>query len=86
MHPQRRRLKKSQAILEKRALSEEPMRTGDTIKIEPLLVCPDCNVEMRLFGSEQESAIRDLFSFECISCGRIEGRSVLLAVPYAAKH
>jgi len=54
----------------------------DTPKIEPLIICPDCKTEMRLFGMEQESAIRDVFSFECVSCGRIEGRGVLVSVPF----
>ena len=57
----------------------------DTIVIEPLLVCPDCKIEMRLFGIEAESAIRDLFTFECITCGRIEARGVLVAAAYSSK-
>jgi hypothetical protein len=79
-------VKKSQTALEERRLAEEATRAGDMIKVEPLLLCPNCKIEMRLFGCEQESAIRDVFSFECISCGRIEGRSVLLGVPSSAKH
>ena len=54
----------------------------DKPKIEPLLLCPDCKIEMRLFGIEPESPIRDLFSFECTSCGRIEARGVLVSLPY----
>ena len=57
----------------------------DTPKIEPLILCTDCKVEMRLFGIEAESAIRDLYTFECHSCGRIEARGVLVAVPYSPK-
>ena len=37
---------------------------------------------MRLFGIEAESAVRDLYSFECHSCGKIEARGVLVAMPY----
>ena len=54
-------------------------------KIEPLILCPGCKIEMHLFGIEGESAIRDLYSFECIKCGRIEGRGVLAALPYSPK-
>ena len=53
----------------------------DTAKTEPLILCPDCKLEMRLFGIEAESEIRDAFTFECISCGRIEARGVLVALP-----
>jgi hypothetical protein len=38
---------------------------------------------MRLFGIEAESAVRDLYSFECNKCGRIEARGVLVALPYS---
>jgi hypothetical protein len=55
----------------------------DLPKIEPLILCPDCRVEMRLFGIESESSVRDLYTFECIRCGRIEARGVLVAVPYS---
>jgi hypothetical protein len=55
---------------------------SDTTKIEPLIRCPDCKVEMRLFGIEGESPVRDLYSFECTRCGRIEARGVLVGVPY----
>jgi hypothetical protein len=54
----------------------------DLPKIEPLILCPGCGVEMRLFGIESESPVRDLYSFECIRCGRIEARGVLVALPY----
>jgi hypothetical protein len=56
---------------------------SDIFKIEPLILCPDCNLEMRLFGVESESAIRDLYSFDCTRCGRIEARGVLVALPYS---
>jgi hypothetical protein len=56
---------------------------ANTPEIEPLIVCPDCKVEMRLFGIESESPIRELYTFECIKCGRIEVRGVLVALPYS---
>jgi hypothetical protein len=58
---------------------------NDTLKIEPLLLCPNCKVEMRLFGMEAESPTRDLFTFECHTCGRIEARGVLVALPHSSK-
>ncbi|MEY9423187.1 putative RNA-binding Zn-ribbon protein involved in translation (DUF1610 family) [Bradyrhizobium japonicum] len=51
------------------------------IEIDPLILCPTCKVEMRLFGIEMESPLRDLFSFECPNCGKIEARSLLRAGP-----
>jgi hypothetical protein len=33
---------------------------SDMPKIEPLIRCPDYKVEMRLFGMEAESPVRDL--------------------------
>jgi hypothetical protein len=35
---------------------------------------------MRLFGIEPESEVRDLYTFECTTCGRLEVRGVLVAV------
>ena len=48
--------------------SEEP--------IKALLLCPNCNAEMSLFGIEAESAARDLYTFECSACDRLEVRGV----------
>ena len=45
----------------------------------PLLICPGCNMEMRLLGiepAEDDSDLRDTCTFECIQCGRVEVRSV----------
>ncbi len=50
-------------------------------KIEPLMLCPDCKREMRLFGIEPESDVRDVYTFECNDCGRLEVRGVLVAEP-----
>ena len=43
---------------------------------EPLIVCPDCKIELRLFGVEPEHDHRDLYTFECDKCGRLEVRGV----------
>lgn len=51
-------------------------RLSEPPPIEPLLLCPHCNVEMCLFGIEVESAKRDLYTFECIGCGTLEVRGV----------
>ena len=40
---------------------------------------PDtCKLEMRLFGTEAESGLRDRYTFECTSCGVLEVRGVLV--------
>ena len=57
---------------------------SDKAKIEPLLLCPKCKIEMRLFGVEPESEIRDLFTFECPQCGGLDVRGVLVAAPYSS--
>jgi hypothetical protein len=57
----------------------------ETSKFEPLILCPDCQIEMRLFGIESESGARDLYSFECDACGRIEARGVLVGTPPSPK-
>ena len=44
--------------------------------IKALLLCPNCNVEMCLFGIEAESAARDLYTFECSACDVVEVRGV----------
>ncbi len=44
--------------------------------IKALLLCKHCNVEMYLFGIEEESAKRDLYTFECIKCGAVEVRGI----------
>ena len=46
--------------------------------VQPLIVCPKCHLEMRLFGIEAESDVRDLYTFECDRCGAIEVRGVLV--------
>ncbi len=38
---------------------------SSAFKVRPLILCPDCKREMRLFGIEPESEIRDVFTFEC---------------------
>ena len=44
-----------------------------------LVLCPKCGVEMRLFGIEHDSEVRDLYTFECETCGRLEVRGVRVA-------
>jgi hypothetical protein len=44
-------------------------------KSAPLLICPKCKLEMSLVGIEAEKPERDLFTFECTECDRIEARS-----------
>lgn len=44
--------------------------------IEALLLCPNCNVEMSLFGIEAESDARNLYTFECSACDGLEVRGV----------
>jgi len=36
---------------------------------------------MRLFGVEQETDIRDLFTFQCDNCGRLEVRGAVARQP-----
>ena len=43
---------------------------------EPLVCCPKCGGEMRLFGIEPENSKRDLYTFECEKCDRVEVRGV----------
>ena len=48
-----RRLGKIVGALDQRAMDEPS-------KIEPLILCPDCKIEMRLFGIEGERSPRPL--------------------------
>ena len=59
--------------------SIRPFVKADTVSktlIEPSLLCPLCNIEMRLFGIEAESKERNLYTFECVTCGGLEVRGV----------
>ena len=51
-------------------------KTATEEKIKSLLLCPRCNVEMRLFGIEVESNTRDIYTFECDACRGVEVRTV----------
>lgn len=53
------------------------MGTPAPSSVEPLLLCPACMTEMRLLGIEPETETRDLFTFECDECGRLEVRGVV---------
>lgn len=48
--------------------------------VQPLVACPTCKLEMRLFGIEPESDLRDLYTFECERCGALEVRGVLVGI------
>jgi hypothetical protein len=50
--------------------------TFTTEPIQPLLLCPHCNVEMGLLGVESDTETRDLYTFECHACGGLEVRGV----------
>ena len=51
----------------------------EELKTKALLLCPNCNLEMRLLGSEPENGKRDLYTFECVRCSHIEVKGVLVA-------
>jgi len=51
-------------------------KTDTKEEIKALVLCPKCNVEMRLFGIEADSDVRDLYTFECSACGGLEVRGV----------
>jgi len=51
-----------------------PPNPNDTVA--SLLLCPNCNHDMLLFGVEPEGPKGDLYTFECDKCGRIEIRGV----------
>ena len=51
-------------------------RTATKEPIKALLLCPVCNIEMCLFGTESESDNRELYTFECAACGGLEVRGV----------
>ena len=44
--------------------------------MEPLILCPDCRTEMHLFAIEPETEIRDIYTFRCDNCQRLEFRSL----------
>lgn len=71
------------SVWEPSQLTSAMQIANDTPKIEPLLLCPNCKSEMRLFGMEAVSDVRDLYTFECSECGRLEARGVLVGVPYS---
>ena len=41
-----------------------------------LMLCQHCNLEMTLLGIESESIKRDLYTFECEKCARLEVRGI----------
>ena len=51
-------------------------RPDTTTVIQPLLLCPKCNLEMRLLRTDAECDIRDLYTFQCLMCAKLEVRGV----------
>jgi hypothetical protein len=47
-------------------------KTATKEPIKVLLLCPNCNAQMRLFGIEAESDVRDLYTYECSACDVLE--------------
>lgn len=45
---------------------------------EPLLRCHHCRAEMKLLGIETRGLTQEIYTFQCPSCERIEGRSLSL--------
>jgi hypothetical protein len=45
-------------------------------RIESLVRCQTCDREMRLFGIEPLNPTRELYTFECDLCGRLEVRGI----------
>ena len=59
-----------------------PYAKTDTVSeppVEALILCTLCKLEMRLLGIEAESVKRDLYTFECLCCGGLEVRGVLVS-------
>jgi hypothetical protein len=59
-------------------------RPDKTTVTQPLILCPRCSLEMRLFGIEPENDVRDVYTFECGTCGQLEVRSVLVGTYLSA--
>jgi uncharacterized Zn finger protein len=51
---------------------------SDDQPVAYLLHCPKCGSEMRLMGIEWETEVRDLYTFECMKCGQVEVRAVIV--------
>jgi len=45
-------------------------------EIKSLMRCSKCDREMRLFGIEALGPVRELYTFECDHCGRLDVRGV----------
>jgi hypothetical protein len=59
-------------------ITQAVIRPSDP-KTEALLLCPNCNLEMRLLASAPENGKRDLYTFERVRCSHLEVRGVLVA-------
>ena len=55
-------------------------KAPDPVPVASLLPCPVCKVEMCLFGieSDPDQPKRELYTFECPKCARLEVRGVVL--------
>jgi hypothetical protein len=49
---------------------------GHDPRIASLVRCQTCDREMRLFGIEPLNPTRELYTFECDLCGRLEVRGI----------
>ena len=66
-------------ISEHWAALEGPM-TAYGHEIKPLMVCPHCRLEMRVLGIETDGDAREVYTFECVTCGYLEARGVLVVM------
>jgi hypothetical protein len=55
---------------------EDRQMVPEPAPVQSLLICPKCKLEMRLVGTESETTKRDLYTFECVKCGRLDVRGV----------
>jgi len=44
-----------------------------------LIVCPHCKLELFLVGIEMERPGRDVLTFECLKCHRVEARGIAVS-------
>jgi hypothetical protein len=43
-----------------------------------LVLCPKCNIEMRLYGFELGNGSRDRYTFQCTNCRHLDVRRIRL--------
>jgi hypothetical protein len=54
----------------------DPEMALKVVRIPSLITCPKCGLEMRLIGIEAENPKRELYTFECERCQKLEVRGV----------